>query len=115
MGARVSVPVFHSPDYDLIADLDGRLLRVQVKTCTVKVPINRYEVTLATRGGNQSWNRIVKSFDPSRCDCLFILVADGRTWFIPSNAVGGKTTIAVGGPKYSGYQVSIGEPISSAE
>jgi hypothetical protein len=102
----VSFPLFHSPDYDLIAELDGRLLRVQAKTCTVEVPINRYEVSLATRGGNQSWNGLVKHFDPSRCDRLFVLVADGRRWFIPSKAVAGKTCIAVGGPKYAAYEVA---------
>ena len=32
VGAVVSFPLFHSPDYDLIAELEGRLLRVQVKT-----------------------------------------------------------------------------------
>ena len=32
-GASVALPVGHSPDWDLIAELDGRLLRVQVKTC----------------------------------------------------------------------------------
>ncbi len=31
-GATVSAPLGHSPDYDMIAEIDGRLLRVQVKT-----------------------------------------------------------------------------------
>jgi hypothetical protein len=31
-GARVYIPVFHSPDVDVIAQVDGRLLRIQVKT-----------------------------------------------------------------------------------
>ena len=33
-GAIVCVPLGHSPDIDLIADYDGRLVRVQVKTTT---------------------------------------------------------------------------------
>lgn len=33
-GALVWLPVGHSPDVDLMADLDQRLLRVQVKTST---------------------------------------------------------------------------------
>jgi Holliday junction resolvase-like predicted endonuclease len=32
VGATVSVPLGHSPDYDLIAQLAGRLMRIQVKT-----------------------------------------------------------------------------------
>ncbi len=53
-----SKPLFEVSDYDLIADfLDGRPpLRVQVKTSTCWVT-RRFDVTLATRGGNQSWNR----------------------------------------------------------
>ena len=31
-GAHVDVPFNHSPDFDLVAEMDGRLLRVQVKT-----------------------------------------------------------------------------------
>ena len=31
-GALVSLPMFHSPDYDLIADFGERPLRVHVKT-----------------------------------------------------------------------------------
>ena len=32
-GATVFKPVFHSPDVDLVADLDDRLISVEVKTC----------------------------------------------------------------------------------
>jgi hypothetical protein len=35
VGATVSLPFGPSPDYDLVADIDGSLLRVQVKTSTV--------------------------------------------------------------------------------
>ena len=34
-GFPVFKPLFHSPHYDLVADLDGRLVRVEVKTTTV--------------------------------------------------------------------------------
>jgi hypothetical protein len=37
----------------------------------------------STRGGNQSWNGLVKCFSASRCGFLFVLVADGRRWFHP--------------------------------
>lgn len=32
VGAVVSQPLFHDPDYDLVAEVGGDLLRVQVKT-----------------------------------------------------------------------------------
>ena len=112
-GARVFVPFGHSPDTDLVAEIDGRLVRVQVKTSTRHVNDGRYQVTLATKGGNQSWNGLVGRFSASRCDFLFVLVADGRRWFIPSSAVEGGTGIVVGGPKYACYEVERGTAITT--
>ncbi len=111
-GYDVSLPWGHSPDYDLIADDGKELLLVQVKTCT-RYQNRRWEVMICTRGGNQSWNGLVKRFSPSRCDRLFVLVADGRRWFIPANAVGGGTGIALGGPKYAEFEVEPGHPLPS--
>src|SRR5215218_10052696 len=85
-GACIYAPVFHSPHVDLIAELGDRMLRVQVKTCTYHRN-GRWCVQIATCGGNQSWNGTVKRRDPARYDLLFVLVADGRRWCIPSHAV----------------------------
>lgn len=104
-GAKVSIPLFHSPDYDLIAEFDGRLVRVQVKTSTY-VENGRFRVQLSTRGGNRSWSGVTKFFEPARCDQLFVLVADGRRWYIPSAFVGRRGAILLGGPRYARYQVA---------
>src|SRR4051794_12902059 len=85
IGALIAIPIGHSPDWDVIAEIDGRLRRVQVKTST-RFERDRWVVALCTRGGNQTWNGLVKRLDPSRCDDLFVLVGDGRRWFIPSSA-----------------------------
>ena len=106
IGAIVSVPLFHSPDYDLVADLGGRLARVQVKTSRHKVDATgHFAVQLATSGGNQSWTGLVKTFDPSRFEFLFALVGDGRCWFIPSAEIEGRRSIRIGGAKYSEFEV----------
>jgi hypothetical protein len=76
-GFGVWVPLGHSPDADLIAQCDDRLLRVQVKTSTA-LRNDRYEVSLATKGGNRSWSGRVKTIDASRYEYLFVLVGDGR-------------------------------------
>jgi hypothetical protein len=107
-GAKVWIPLSHSPDVDLIADFGAELLRVQVKTATVRRG-NRYEVNVCTNGGNQSWNRVVKILDPAKYDFLFVLVGDGRRWFIPSQVVDGGRRIMLGGPKYNEFQVDVGE------
>ena len=112
-GAHVLIPFGHSPHYDLGADLDGQLVRVQVKTSTCRQN-QRWAVTLCTRGGNQSWNGLVKYLDPSRFDYLFVLVGDGRQWFIPSDRLGGGRGLVLGGPKYSRFEVEPGDPIPTA-
>jgi hypothetical protein len=104
------MPVFESPNYDLVADFGDRIVRVQVKTSTYSRH-GRWEVMLATRGGNQSWSGLVKVLEPSRCDSLFVHVGDGRRWYIPASALGGRTHIALGGAKYSRYVVDPGGPL----
>jgi hypothetical protein len=112
-GYDVFAPVGHSRDVDLVAMRGSELLRVQVKT-TAYFVCNRWSVTLATRGGNRSWSGMVKRFSPDRCDALFVLVADGRCWFIPAGVVGGGCGVNLGGPKYAQYEVDRGPPLPSS-
>jgi hypothetical protein len=111
-GYGIYVPLGHSPDCDLIAYDGDALLRVQVKT-TTQHHNDRWLVALCTRGGNRSWNGIVKLFSASRCDRLFVLVADGRRWFIPAHAVEATAHLVLGGPKYAEYEVDRGSPLPS--
>jgi hypothetical protein len=110
-GATVAIPIGHSRDWDLLADLDGRPIRVQVKTSVCRSKPGRWAVTLCTRGGNQSWNGLVKRLDPSRCDYLFVHVGDGRRWFIPTRALECRSGLTLGGPKYAEFEVEPGAPI----
>jgi Holliday junction resolvase-like predicted endonuclease len=103
-GGRISVPLFHSPDYDLIAEFGDALIRVEVKTTTC-IENRRFVVRVSTGGGNQSWNGITKEWEARRCEYLFVLTSADRRWFIPSAAVGGGRAIALGGPKYAAYEV----------
>lgn len=113
-GATVSAPLGHSPDYDLVAEIDGHLIRVQVKTCASREHTvggdDRWPVLLATLGGNQSWSGVAKRFDPAKVDYVFLLVGDGRRWFIPADALEGRRTVRVGGLKHSEFEI---EPVGS--
>jgi hypothetical protein len=111
-GAKVFLPLGHSPDVDLVADFGDRLARVQVKTSTVYRD-NRFEVTLATRGGNRSWNGVVKHFCPTQCDDLFVHAGDGRRWFLPASVVEGGSGITLGGPKYAAYEIEPDQPLAA--
>jgi Holliday junction resolvase-like predicted endonuclease len=83
--AKLFLPVLHSPDIDIVAELGGRLHRIEVKTSTYQQR-DRWSVLISTRGGNQSWTGLVKHFEPERCDFLFVHVGDGRRWFIPTES-----------------------------
>lgn len=114
-GATVWVPFNHSPHVDLMAEWDDRLIRVQVKTSTFRGPIKsgeeRWRISIATNGGNRTWTGLAKKFDPTRVDYLFALVGDGRRWFIPAPFVEAVRSIALGGTKYSEFEVEQGTPI----
>src|SRR3982750_596010 len=112
-GYSVWVPFGHSPDYDLVAGRDGRLFRVQVKTSTQHLE-GRWSVAICTRGGNQSWNKVIKTLEPSRYDYLFVVVADWRCWFIPSSEMDAQSCIRVGGPKYARFELDPPQPFENA-
>jgi hypothetical protein len=66
---------------------------------------------VATRGGNRSWSGLAKYFSAERCDALFVLVGDGRRWFIPSLDVEARSGLRLGGPKYEAFEVEPGRPL----
>jgi hypothetical protein len=110
-GAAVFMPVGNCRDYDLIADFGhGPPLRVQVKTSAC-FRNDRWVVAVCTRGGNRSWSGVVKKLDASRYDHLFVHVGDGRRWFMPSASVDAGCGLSLGGPKYSEFEVTSGEPL----
>jgi PD-(D/E)XK endonuclease len=112
-GYGVWIPLCHSPDVDLLAQQGDDYLRIQVKTTTV-FRNGRFEVSLTTKGGNQSWAGRIKDLHPDRYDYLFVLVADGRKWFIPAAEVGGTTALLLGGPKYARFEVDSRPPQASS-
>jgi hypothetical protein len=112
---EVFVPLLHTPpDFDFIVDRGEGPKRVQVKTST-QFRNGRWEVAICTRGGNQSWSGLVKLLDPSKYELLFVLVADGRRWLIPSECVGGGQGIRLAGPKYAEWEIDRGLPLAISD
>jgi PD-(D/E)XK endonuclease len=107
--ATIFIPFGHSPDVDLVVELEGRLLRVQVKTSAqfTETPDGhlRRVVSLRTCGGNQSWTGVTKEIDPARVDLLFVLTGDGRRWVIPSDCLEARNSISLGGAKYAEHEI----------
>ncbi len=116
-GGLVSVPFGHSPNYDVLADFAGQILRVQVKTsvCQGSTPGGhaRWSVGIATRGGNQSWSVMSSHLDPEQFDWLFVLVGDGRRWFIPAAAIDAGCALQLGAKKYARYEIDAGDAINN--
>jgi hypothetical protein len=116
-GAQIWLPIGHSPDVDLMADFGDRLVRVQVKTSTLRTQTSnghdRWNVAVATRGGNRSWSGTAKVFDPAKVDCVFVLVGDGRRWFIPAELMEGTCTVTLGGAKYSEFEIEAGQELEA--
>lgn len=114
-GALVWTPLGHSRDADLIAEINGHMLRVQVKTSTQSAMTpkehRRWRVMIATNGGNQSWSGATKTFDPACVDLLFVLVGDGRRWLIPAKVIESQRQIALGGSKYAEFEIDRGTAI----
>jgi hypothetical protein len=116
-GGLIWIPLSHSPDVDLMAEFDGRLVRVQVKTSTLRRPTpqgdDRWDVAIVTSGGNRSWGGTTKKIDRGKVDYLFALVGDGRRWFIPTDALEANRAVKLGGMKYSEYEVEPGTPFEA--
>ena len=113
LGAPVFVPIAHTPsDFDLLVHLDGKVLARAGQDDDLPGR-KRFAVAVCTRGGNQSWNGLVKRFESSRCDYLFVHAGDGRRWFIPAEAVEGGNQIKLGGPKYSEFEIERGAALTA--
>jgi hypothetical protein len=95
IGWSVSMPLIDSQPYDLVADDGGRLHRVQVKTTTYRSRYGVFVVSLATRGGNQSFHTS-KDFDPSTSDLLYVLTDERERYLIPTRAISTKTSVSLG-------------------
>jgi PD-(D/E)XK endonuclease len=110
--ATVWVPFTHSPHVDLMAEWDAGPIKVQVKTSTYKwqpkTGGDRWKASICTNGGNQSWTGLTKKFDAAKVDYLFVLVGDGRRWFIPACYVEAAREVTLGGSKYSEFEVERG-------
>jgi hypothetical protein len=95
LGWSVSMPLIDSQPYDLVVDDGDRLQRVQVKTTTHRSRYGVFVVSLATRGGNQSFHTS-KDFDPSASDLLYVLTDDRERYLIPTRAITTKTSVSLG-------------------
>lgn len=99
----VSKPLFENTPYDLLIDDGAGIQRVQVKT-TSSLRNSNYRVELRTKGGNTSWNGVVKCVTSSQCDLLFVYCEDGTQYLIPVDLIDGQTMVTLS-PSYAVYKI----------
>lgn len=101
----VSIPLNDTQKYDIIADFNGGLQRISIKTSRFKSSNTSYEVLLKNTGGSSGNNKI-RLFNNQDCDYIFIYTANEELYLIPSKEIQATNSICVGN-KYNEYKVKI--------
>ena len=109
-GFVVSVPLIDGQDYDLVVEEpnDHRLLKVQVKTTSVRNKRGAYVVALRTAGGNSKINFIHKTGDKTDYDLLFAVTSNGEKYLIPHALFRESKSCITLGKKYAKHKVKCG-------
>ena len=102
----ISIPMNDTQKYDLVADFDGSLNRISVKTSRAKATYGGYTVGLRNTGGSSGVCK-VRPFDKTTVDYIFVLTGDDRIFLIPTFVIEATNSIVVGGKKYNEYEVFI--------
>lgn len=101
----IAIPLNDTQSYDLVADFNGKLQRVQVKTSKFSTTNGKtYTVQLRNCGGNKTGKARVVKFDNTKCDYLFVYTGDNRCYLIPSCEIESTNAIKVG-IKFTEYEV----------
>jgi hypothetical protein len=101
----IALPMNDTQKYDLIADFNGGLQRISVKTSRCLTENGTYAVGLRNTGGAAGKLR-VRPFDKNSCDYIFVLTGADKIYLIPSNIITAANSISVG-KKYTEYEVFI--------
>ncbi len=101
----VAIPLNDTQKYDLIADFNGKLQRISVKTSRCTDNNISFSVQLRNTGGSSGENK-TRPFDNTSCDYVFVYTANEELYLIPSNIIEAKNAISVG-PKYKDYLINI--------
>lgn len=101
----ISIPLNDTQKYDLVADFNGSLQKIQVKTSRSLQKNGSYQVHLRNTGGNKGGKCRQVHFDSSTCDYVFVYTMDGKMYLIPTSILKDiKNSIWVG-VKYTEYEV----------
>ena len=83
----VLLPLNDTQKYDLAVDKEGKILRVSVKTTQQKNSSNKFYIVGLRNTGGSSGKSVIRKFDRSSCDIIFILTNQGTMYEIPSASI----------------------------
>lgn len=93
LGIPISLPLNDTQKYDLIIDRNDKLYKVSVKT-TRFMEYGNYKVALKNCGGS-SGKSVIRNFDNTTCDIVFVYTKDGDMYEIPSSEIKVKTMLTL--------------------
>lgn len=83
----VMLPLNDTQKYDLVIDKDGQLQRVSVKSTKQLNKSGTYYVVELKNSGGSSGKSIIRNFNNTTCDILFIVTVQGTMYEIPSSLI----------------------------
>lgn len=99
----IAIPLNDTQKYDLIADFNGKLQKISIKTSKATKNGTSFEVQLRNTGGSSGISK-VRPFDNNSCDYVFIYTADEKLYLIPAQSINSINSIVVGN-KWTEYIV----------
>ncbi|MFZ1258098.1 MAG: group I intron-associated PD-(D/E)XK endonuclease [Candidatus Saccharimonas sp.] len=103
-GYEVCLPIGDKRPYDLIAEQEGKLYRVQVKYAGYYTGEQKYKAALRTMGGNQSYFS-AKKYSDTDFELLFIYVGNGRMFLIPWPELKNRNSVSIEASKFARFEV----------
>jgi hypothetical protein len=104
-GYMVSLPLEPAP-YDMVAETDEGLAKIQVKSTTSRGKTGHWEVRVCRLSYDRTANsgRAPRCYSYGEVDYFFVVTADGGRYLIPLDAVKGIQSLTLG-DKYASFRV----------
>lgn len=104
-GYTLCIPLNDSQDYDLVVEIDGELVKVQVKTTKQVTDYGVPKVTVKSMGGTSG--TVYSRVRDSSAEYLYVYHYElDRAWFIPVTSDMPSTAINLG-EKYNEFEVHL--------
>lgn len=102
----VSIPLNDTQKYDLVAEIDGKLSKISIKTTRYKSH-NNFVVQIRNSGGARTGPVRKVPFDKTSCDYLFVYCSDETMYLIPSETINSKNILTITDGIKQRYEVKI--------